>query len=59
MTDVGHARANKDLFDDITRDFRQQLRIVWIVRATHDGLFDVGQINFNDLSVVRISIRLK
>ena len=59
MTDVGHAGTDKDLIDLGACHFRQGLDVVRVIRARHDGLLDIGEVNFNDGCILGVSVTLE
>ncbi|MNC09549.1 hypothetical protein D3C75_571730 [compost metagenome] len=56
VADVSHARTDKHFVDFLALNIRQQTCIVRIVWRTQNWLFDIVQINFDDLCVFRIGI---
>ena len=58
MTNIGHARANKDFVNFGASYIRQGFGVVWIVGATHNGLSDLRQIDLQHSRVLGISVGL-
>jgi len=56
VADVGHARTDKDFVNFLACDFRQQTRIVRVIRRTQNGLFNFSQINFDNFGVLGILV---
>lgn len=59
VTDVGHARTDEHFVDHGTRDIRQRLHIVRVVRASQQRLVHVGEIDVDDRRVLGIGIGLQ
>ncbi len=59
MTDIGHAATNKHFVNGCAGHIRHCFYVVRIVRACHDGLVNVGQVNFNDCGILRVGIGLQ
>ena len=59
MTNVGHAGTDKDLVDLGARHFGQGLDIIRVVWTGHDGLMNISEVNFNDGSILGVSITLE
>ncbi len=56
MTDVGHAGTDEHFVYLVASHFGQELGIVRVVRAAHDRLFDVGQVDFDHVGVFCVCI---
>ena len=56
MTDVRHTGTNEHFVDFNAGNFRQGFGIVRVVRAAHDWLFDVGQIDFDYVGVFGVFV---
>ncbi len=56
MADVGHARTDEHFVDFLALYRRQQARIVRVVRRAEHRLFDVGQIDFDDFSILGVCV---
>ena len=59
VTNVGHARADEGFVDLGASHFRQELGVIRVVRAAHDGLFDLSQVNLDDVGIFRIFVSLE
>ena len=59
MADVVHAAADEHFVDLGAGDIRQRLDVVGVVRAGHDGLVDVGQVDLDHGGVVGVGVRLQ
>ena len=57
MANVGHAATNEYLVDLVALYFRQQTRVVGIIRRTDDRLVNFGQIDLDHGSVFGVLIR--
>jgi hypothetical protein len=56
VTDVSHARTDKDFVDLLALNGGQQTGVVRIVRCAENRLVDVGQVNFDDLGVLSVFV---
>ncbi len=56
MADVGHAGTDEHFVDLVAGDFGQELGVVRVVRAAHDRLFDVSQIDFHNVGVLGVFV---
>jgi hypothetical protein len=59
VADVGHARTDEHFVDLGAGHFGQGLHVVRVVRAGHDRLVDVGQVDLDDGGVLGVGIRLQ
>src|SRR5690606_24295865 len=50
VADVGHAAADEHLVDLVASHLGEELDVVRVVRASHDRLFDLRQINLDHRS---------
>ena len=59
VSNVGHTRTDEDFVDLGASDIAQGFCVIWVIRATHDGLFDLVHVDFNHIEIFRIFVCLQ
>ena len=59
MANIGHARANEHFINFGARNFRHQLRIIWVVRTAQDWLFQLIHVDFKDMRIFGVGVRFE